>query len=137
MRYGFEALAVGVSDVDRAKAFYEQLGWRLDVDTSPTPDIRIVQFTPPGSDASILIGTGYPMLEPGALRGAHLVVKDIEAARRDLQERGIDCGEVFHWEPGGLTPGPDPAHHDYGSYLRFSDPDGNEWLVQEVPSRDR
>jgi catechol 2,3-dioxygenase-like lactoylglutathione lyase family enzyme len=117
MRYGFEALAVGVSDVDRAKAFYEQLGWRLDVDTSPTPDIRIVQFTPPGSDASILIGTGYPMLDPGALRGAHLVVKDIEAARRDLQERGIDCGEVFHWEPGGL--------------------DGNEWLVQEVPSRDR
>ena len=137
MRYGLEVIAVPVTDIDRAKAFYQQLGWRLDVDTSPAPDIRIVQFTPPDSDASILIGRGFPMGEPGSLRGAQLVVKDIDEARDDLRGRGIDCGDVFHWEPGGLVPGPDPTRHDYGSYLRFADPDGNEWLVQEVPSRDR
>ncbi len=135
MRFGLEVLSVPVTDVDRAKGFYELLGWQLDVDTTPAPGIRVVQLTPPGSDCSIMLGTGIPGGEPGSLRGLYLIVRDIDAARENLLQRGVDPGDVFHFGADGLTPGPDPTHHDYGSYLRITDPDGNEWLVQEVPSR--
>ncbi len=135
MDYRIEAITLPVSDVDRAKAFYEQAGWNLDVDTEPAPGFRVVQFTPPGSACSITFGTGTPQSEPGSYRNTYLVVTDIEEAHRDLRERGIDVGEIFHWGEGGQTPGPDPKRGDYGSYAQFSDPDGNVWLVQEVPSR--
>ncbi len=135
MDYRIEAITLPVSDVDRAKAFYEQAGWNLDVDTEPAPGFRVVQFTPPGSACSITFGTGTPQSEPGSYRNTYLVVTDIEEAHRDLRERGIDVGEIFHWGEGGQTPGPDPKRGDYGSYAQFADPDGNVWLVQEVPSR--
>jgi predicted enzyme related to lactoylglutathione lyase len=135
LEYRIEAITLPVSDVDRAKAFYERAGWNLDVDTEPAPGFRVVQFTPPGSACSITFGTGTPQSEPGSYRNTYLVVTDIEEAHRDLRERGIDVGEIFHWGDGGKSPGPDPTRGDYGSYATFADPDGNVWLVQEVPSR--
>jgi predicted enzyme related to lactoylglutathione lyase len=137
MRYAIEAITLPVGDVDRAKAFYEQAGWHLDVDTEPAPGIRVVQFTPPGSDCSITFGTGMPQSEPGSYRNTYLVVADIEPAHRELRERGIEISDIFHFGPEGQTPGLDPKRGDYGSYASFADPDGNTWLLQEVPSRGR
>ena len=131
-----ELVLVPVADVDRSKAFYtEKAGFNLDVDTEPSPGFRIVQMTPPGSACSITIGTGLELAEPGSIRGMHLVVTDIEAARAELVERGAKVSDITHFGPGGREPGPDPERRDYGSYADFADPDGNTWVLQEVPSR--
>lgn len=135
MNFRIEAITLPVSDVDRAKAFYEQAGWHLDVDTEPAPGFRVVQLTPAGSDCSITFGTGMPQSEPGSYVNTYLVVADIEAAHRELVQRGIEISEIFHWTEQGQTPGVDPNRGDYGSYATFADPDGNVWLLQEVPSR--
>jgi len=128
---------IAVSDVDRAKGFYERLGWRLDDDASPLPGLRIVQFTPPGSATSITFGTGLTTAAPGSAE-AGLVVSDIEAAHDALAGRGIDVSDVWHGPPFPLEarqPGPDPERTSYGSFCSFNDPDGNLWLVQEVTTR--
>ena len=135
MDYRIEAITLPVSDCDRAKAFYAQAGWNLDLDTEPSPGFRIIQFTPPGSACSITFGTGMPQSEPGSYVNTYLVVSDIEAAHRDLTERGIEVTDIYHWTSEGQTPGVDPNHADYGSYASITDPDGNVWLLQEVPSR--
>jgi predicted enzyme related to lactoylglutathione lyase len=135
VKYRIEAITLPVSDVDRAKAFYEQVGWNLDLDTEPSPGFRVVQFTPHGSDCSITFGTGTPQSEPGSYVNTYLVVSDIEVAHRNLKERGIEVSDIFHWTADGQTPGVDPNRGEYGSYATFADPDGNGWLVQEVPSR--
>jgi catechol 2,3-dioxygenase-like lactoylglutathione lyase family enzyme len=128
-----EVVVVPVSGVDRAKAFYERVGFHLDVDHSEGDAFRVVQLTPPGSACSITIGTGLGVdMPPGSIQGLHLVVADIEAVRADFVERAVDVSEVFHFEAGGQVPGPDPERRDYGSYLSFNDPDGNGWVVQEA-----
>jgi catechol 2,3-dioxygenase-like lactoylglutathione lyase family enzyme len=132
----FEVTTLPVADVDRAKAFYRSLGWRLDIDFLPAPDTRGVQFTPPGSQASIQFGSGPRAAKSGPLTGLLLIVDDIEAAREDLVRRGVEVGEIFHAVPGeGVVPGVDPAHKSYASRAVFSDPDGNEWQLQEVRER--
>jgi catechol 2,3-dioxygenase-like lactoylglutathione lyase family enzyme len=131
-----ELVVVPVSDVDRAKAFYEQVGFNCDVDHRAGDAFRVVQLTPPGSACSITIGTGVTEATPGSVQGLHLVVTDIEAARADFLERGVDAGEIFHFEPEGRLPGPHPERSDYGSFVSFSDPDGNVWLLQEVGRTD-
>jgi catechol 2,3-dioxygenase-like lactoylglutathione lyase family enzyme len=135
MRFAIEAITLPVSDVDRARAFYEQAGWNLDVDKQLTPEFRVVQFTPPGSDCSITFGTGMPQSEPGSYRNTYLVVADIVPAHQELRERGIEISDIFHFGAEGQMPGPDPNRGDFGSYASFADPDGNTWLLQEVPSR--
>jgi predicted enzyme related to lactoylglutathione lyase len=126
-----ELVVVPVSDVDRAKTFYiEQAGFDLHVDHRAGDDFRVVQLTPPGSACSIAIMKNTDA--PGSVQGLHLVVSDIDAARAELVGRGTDVGEIFHFESGGQAPGPDPQRGDYNSFLSFSDPDGNSWLVQEV-----
>jgi catechol 2,3-dioxygenase-like lactoylglutathione lyase family enzyme len=132
MDFKLELVIVPVSDVDRAKAFYEKAGFNLDVDHRAGDAFRVVQLTPPGSACSITIGTGLTPAEPGSYQGLHLVVSDIDAARAELVERGIEVSEPYHFGAEGQTPGPDPQRGDYNSYLSFSDPDGNGWLVQEV-----
>jgi catechol 2,3-dioxygenase-like lactoylglutathione lyase family enzyme len=138
-----EVLVVPVSDVDRAKAFYKSLGWREDIDHVAGKGFRVVQFTPPGSEASIVIGEGITEARPGSAQGLQLVVRDIEAARAELIGRGVDVGEVFH-DKGGIfyhlgtewqVIGPEPNRSDYGSFARFKDPDGNGWVLQEVVQR--
>jgi catechol 2,3-dioxygenase-like lactoylglutathione lyase family enzyme len=139
-----EVVLVPVSDVDRAKAFYERLGWRMDIDyVGDEVGFRVVQFTPPGSECSIIIGEGITAAEPGSYEGLQLTVTDIEAARADLIARGVDVSEVFH-DAGGIfhhaglakrAAGPAPEHADYGSFASFSDPDGNGWLLQEINTR--
>ena len=122
----FEVTTLPVADVDRAKAFYQRLGWRLDIDFKPSPDTRAVQFTPPGSQASIQFGEGTTTMEPGSLQGLLLVVDDIDAAREDLIGRGVDVSEIWHAEPGkGRVPGLDPQRRSYFSRATFADPDGN------------
>jgi catechol 2,3-dioxygenase-like lactoylglutathione lyase family enzyme len=131
-----EVVILPVSDVDRAKRFYEQLGWRLDADFVLGPSSRIVQFTPPGSAASIHFGKGLTTLAPGALQGTYLVVSDLEAARADLVRRGVEVSEIFHRGNGpDLLPGPDPEKKSYSSFASFSDPDGNGWRLQEIKQR--
>src|ERR1700722_1773847 len=128
---------IPVSDVDRAKKFYQRLGWRLDDDVAPLDGLRIVQFTPPGSAASITFGLGLTTAAPGSAGGG-LIVSDIEAAHRELAGRGIDVSEIWHGPPfpvAARQPGPDPDRASYGSFCSFSDPDGNLWLVQEVTTR--
>jgi catechol 2,3-dioxygenase-like lactoylglutathione lyase family enzyme len=131
-----EVAVIPVADVDRAKRFYGDLGWRLDADFVAGNDFRGVQFTPPGSPSSIHFGKGVTPSPPGSAR-EYLVVTDIEAARADLIARGVDVSEVFHRAgPGWLQEsGPDPERRSYGSYATFSDPDGNSWLLQEVTAR--
>jgi catechol 2,3-dioxygenase-like lactoylglutathione lyase family enzyme len=132
-----EIVVVPVSDVDRAKRFYEQLGWRLDADFVSGPEFRVVQFTPPGSEASIWVGKGVTTSAPGTLQGLYLVVFDIVTARADLARHGVAVSEVFHRAGPGTTalPGPDPERRSYASFATFSDPDGNGWLLQEVRRR--
>jgi catechol 2,3-dioxygenase-like lactoylglutathione lyase family enzyme len=132
--YRIEAITLPVSDVDRARDFYVQAGWNLDLDTE-TGGMRIVQLTPHGSACSITFGTGMPQAEPGSYVNTYLVVSDIEAAHRELKERGIPVSDIYHFGEAGQTPGPSPNRGDYESYADFADPDGNRWLVQEVPSR--
>jgi catechol 2,3-dioxygenase-like lactoylglutathione lyase family enzyme len=131
-----EVVVIPASDVDRAKHFYSNLGWRLDGDFVRGDAFRVVQLTPPGSSCSIHFGTGITSAEPGSARGFYLVVSDIEAAHADLVARGVDVGEVFHRQVGeSPQSGPDPARRSYASYTTFRDPDGNEWLLQEVTAR--
>ena len=133
----FEVTAIPVSDVDRAKRFYGNLGWRLDADFVVGDTFRGVQFTPPGSPASIHFGKGVTPAAPGSASGLFLVVSDIEAARADLVSRGVDVSEIFHVAGPGHPPipGPDPERRSYFSYATFKDPDGNTWLLQEVTVR--
>jgi catechol 2,3-dioxygenase-like lactoylglutathione lyase family enzyme len=133
-----EVTVLPVADVDRAKGFYQQLGWRLDADFPIDERFRIVQFTPPGSPASIQFGIGVSMLEPGLIKDIYLVVDDIEAARDELISRGADVSEIWHGRGvgnEGHEPGPDPARQSYGSFASFSDPDGNSYLLQEITER--
>ena len=130
-----ELLVLPVTDVDRAKAFYEGAGFRLDVDHRAGDAFRVVQLTPPGSSCSISIGTGITTAPPGCVQGLHLVVEDIEAARAELVEGGVDVGQPFHFGPEGQVDGLDPERRDYGTFASFSDPDGNGWLLQEVKQR--
>ena len=133
MDFKLELVVIPVSDVDRAKAFYgEQVGFTVDVDHRASEAFRVVQLTPPGSACSITIGTGLTQVAPGTYQGLHLVVDDIEAARAELVGRGVEVSEPFHFGAAGQTPGLHPDRPDYGTYLSFSDPDGNGWLVQEV-----
>ena len=132
-----EVQIIPVSDVDRSKAFYEQLGWRLDADDAPFEGLRIVQFTPPGSGTSVTFGLGLTAAAPGSAE-AGLIVSDIEAARDDLVGRNIDVTAIWHGPPFPVEarqPGLDPERTSYGSFLFFTDPDGNTWLVQEVTTR--
>ncbi|MBE8966763.1 VOC family protein [Nostocales cyanobacterium LEGE 12452] len=138
-----EVVVLPVSDVDRSKHFYETLGWRLDADFVTDQDFRVVQLTPPGSEASIIFGKGVTLAAPGSVQGLYLIVYDIEATRTELVERGAEVSEVFHDIGGifhhagteGRVPGPDPKRRDYASFASFSDPDGNGWVLQEVKTR--
>jgi catechol 2,3-dioxygenase-like lactoylglutathione lyase family enzyme len=128
---------IPVSDVDRSKRFYEQLGWRLDDDVAPMEGLRIVQFTPPGSGASVTFGLGLTSSAPGAAQ-AVLVVSDIEAAHGELANRGIEVSDIWHGPPFPVEarqPGLDPERASYGSFCSFTDPDGNLYIVQEVTTR--
>lgn len=138
-----EVVVVPVSDVDRAKRFYSDLGWQLDLDYKAGDDFRTIQFTPPGSGCSIMIGKNISASPPGSLKGLHLIVSDIEATRNELLRRGIRISELFHEAggvfhrvgPAGLVSGPNPQRKSYASYASFSDPDGNGWVLQEVTAR--
>ena len=143
-----EVVIIPVSDVDRAKGFYESLGWRLDGDFSDGDDWRGIQFTPPGSGCSVIFGKNLTPVTPGSAQGLYLIVSDIGAAREELLRRGVKISEVFH-DAGKVhigtdetylfgrrrINGPDPEHGSYRSFASFSDPDGNGWLLQEVKSR--
>jgi catechol 2,3-dioxygenase-like lactoylglutathione lyase family enzyme len=142
-----EVVVIPVSDVDRAKAFYADLAWRLDADFAAGSDYRVIQFTPPGSGCSVIFGNNVTAAAPGSAQGLYLIVSDIEAARGDLLARGVDVSEVFHTDgayAGTDEPylfgrhrasGPDPGRQSYRSFVSFSDPDGNGWLFQEVTTR--
>jgi catechol 2,3-dioxygenase-like lactoylglutathione lyase family enzyme len=141
--YKLEVVVVPVSDVDRATEFYQGLGWRLDADFTVDSGFRVVQMTPPGSACSIIFGAGVTTAAPGSVQGLQLVVNDIDTARAELAAGGAEVSEVFH-DAGGVfhhagtanrVPGPAPDHKTYGSWLSFSDPDGNSWFVQEVTTR--
>ena len=128
-----ELVLLPVADVDRAKAFYtEKVGFHLDVDHQPSDQFRVVQMTPPGSACSVTVGIGLTDAAPGSVRGTHLVVADIEAARAELVGRGVAVSEIRHMGPDGWAPGVDPEHRDYASFADFADPDGNTWVLQEV-----
>jgi catechol 2,3-dioxygenase-like lactoylglutathione lyase family enzyme len=143
-----EVIVVPVSDVDRAKEFYGRLRWRLDADYDNGTDFRVIQFTPPGSNCSVIFGKNVTAAPPGSARGLYLIVSDIGAAREELVAHGIDVSEVFH-DGGGVytgsdepylfgrlrVKGPDPEHRSYRSFVSFSDPDGNGWLLQEIKER--
>ncbi|HEY2643907.1 MAG TPA: VOC family protein [Galbitalea sp.] len=138
-----EVVVIPVSDVDRAKAFYQSLGWRLDADFAGEDGFRVVQFTPPGSACSVIFGAELTTAEPGSADGLQLVVDDIEAARTELVAAGVGASEVFH-DAGGVfhhaglshrASGPAPEGKSYGSFVSFNDPDGNGWYVQEVTTR--
>jgi catechol 2,3-dioxygenase-like lactoylglutathione lyase family enzyme len=143
----FEIVVIPVSDVDRAKEFYGRLGWRLDADYDSGKDFRVIQFTPPGSGCSVIFGKNVTAAAPGSAQGLYLIVSDIEAARKNLLDRGLEVSEVFHNEgvyTGTEEPylfgrarvsGPDPEHRSYRSFASFHDPDGNGWLFQELTTR--
>jgi len=144
----FEIVVIPVSDIDRAKEFYTRLGWRLDADYDNGTDFRVIQFTPPGSGCSVIFGRNVTAAITGSMRGLYLIVSDIEAARKELVARGVEASEVFH-DAGGVYAGPDqpylfgrlrvsgrdPEHRSYRSFVSFSDPDGNGWLLQEITTR--
>ncbi len=137
-----EVIVLGVADVDKAKAFYANLGWRLDADVTRGEDFRLVQFTPPCSGCSVQFGVNLTSAAPGSGQSPYLIVSDVEAARGGLVARGVDVSEVFHeGSPGARfheatrVAGPSPDRSSYGSYATFSDPDGNGWLFQEVTTR--
>ena len=138
-----EVVVIPVSDVDRAKRFYESLGWRPDADFSNGDDWRLVQMTPPGSPCSVMFGKGFTSAAPGSVQGTFLVVDDLESARSRLIGYGVDVSDVFHFdgdllraaETKGRVPGPDPKGRSYFSFASFRDPDGNSWLLQQVTTR--
>jgi catechol 2,3-dioxygenase-like lactoylglutathione lyase family enzyme len=137
-----EVIVIAVADPDRAKQFYEGLGWRLDADVTRGEDLRLIQFTPPGSGCSVQFGVNLTNAAPGSSQNPYLVVSDVEAARAALAARGAEVSEVFHeGSPGarfheaGRVEGPSPDRSSYGSFATFSDPDGNTWLLQEVTTR--
>ncbi len=130
-----EVVTLPVSDVDRAKRFYQSLGWRTDADLVLGDDVRVVQLTPTHSGCSIAFGKGLTQAAPGSTQGFELVVDDIDAARKDLISRGVEVSEVFHRDGGEFLPGPDPEDRPYLTFASFSDPDGNGWLLQEVKER--
>jgi len=138
-----EVVNLPVADIDRAKSFYQKLGWRLDGDFAVGDDFRVVQFTPPGSLCSITFGEGVTEAAPGAVQDLMLSVYDVEQARADLLDRGIEVSKVFHYDGGlfhragaeGRTSGPDPEGRSYFTWASFSDPDGNGWLLQEIKAR--
>lgn len=144
----FEIVVIPVSDLDRAKQFYGGLGWRLDADYASGDDYRVIQFTPPGSGASVIFGKNVTAAAPGSAQGLYLIVSDIEATRNELIGRGVKVSQVFH-DAGGVYAGtdepylfgrvriggPDPEHRSYRSFASFSDPDGNGWLLQEITER--
>lgn len=143
-----EVVVIPVSDVDRAKRFYDGLGWRLDADYAAGDDYRVIQFTPPGSGCSVIFGRNVTAAVPGSAKGLYLIVSDVEAARNELLARGVEVSELFH-DSGGVYLGPDepylfgrlrvgggdPEHRSYRTFASFSDPDGNGWLFQEVTER--
>lgn len=138
-----EVVVLPVADANRAKDFYTALGWREDAEVGTGEDFRVVQLTPPGSACSVIFGTGLTEAAPGSAQGLHLVVNDIDAARADLAERGVEVGEVFH-DSGGVfhhagarerVAGPAPDRVSYGSFASFRDPDGNGWFLQEITTR--
>ncbi len=144
----FEIVVIPVSDVDRAKEFYQKLGWRLDAEFDGGKDFRIIQLTPPASGCSIIFGKNVTAAAPGSAQGLYLIVSDIEAARKELLGRGVKISEVFHGTAGVFAgadepfifgrhrvAGPDSAHSSYRSFASFHDPDGNGWLLQEVTTR--
>ena len=140
----FEVVVIPVANVDRSKAFYTKLGWRLDVDLSFDNGFRVVQFTPPGSGCSVQFGTKMTAAAPGSAQGLYLIVSDVEAARKELVARGVEVSDVFHaGRPGaqfqpdgnGRISGPAPEHATYSSFATFRDPDGNGWLFQEITTR--
>ena len=144
----FEIAVIPVSDVDRAKAFYANLGWRLDADFAAGDDWRVIQFTPPGSPASVIFGKNVTAAAPGSAQGLYLIVSDIEAARHELRSRGAEVSEIFHAvgdkHTGADEPflsgrhrvsGLDPHRGSYRSFASFRDPDGNGWLLQEITAR--
>jgi catechol 2,3-dioxygenase-like lactoylglutathione lyase family enzyme len=141
--FKLEVVVLPVSDVDRALQFYEGLGWRVDANLAPADDFRVVQVTPPGSPTSVIFGTGVTDAAPGGVDSLVLVVDDIDVARAELADRGVDVSEVFHDATGifhhagtrDRVPGPDPGRGSYGSWASFSDPDGNGWLLQEITTR--
>ena len=143
-----EVIVIPVSDVDRAKEFYRRLGWRLDAEFASGDDLRVMQFTPPGSGCSVIFGKNVTSAAPGSAQGLYLIVSDIEAARQELLRRGVEISEVFHGASGVYAgkdepylfgrhrvSGPDPEHGSYRSFASFRDPDGNGWLLQEVTVR--
>jgi catechol 2,3-dioxygenase-like lactoylglutathione lyase family enzyme len=138
-----EVVVVPVADVDRAKDFYVGLGWRLDADFTADDGLRVVQVTPPGSPCSVIFGSKVTTATPGSTEGLHLVVDDIEDARTELVNRGIEVSDVFHDVGGvfhhggddGRLAGPDPQRTSYASFASFTDPDGNGWLLQEITTR--
>jgi catechol 2,3-dioxygenase-like lactoylglutathione lyase family enzyme len=144
----FELVVIPVSDVDRAKEFYGRLGWRLDADFAAGDDFRVIQFTPPGSGCSVIFGKNVTAAAPGSAQGLYLIVSDIQHARKELLDRGVEISEVFH-DAGGVyvgtdepylfgrlrVSGPDPEHRSYRSFASFRDPDGNGWLFQELTTR--
>src|ERR1700720_2148914 len=142
-----EVMVVPVSDVDRAKEFYAKLGWRLDADYDSGKDFRVIQFTPPSSGYSVIFGKNVTPAAPGSAQGLYLIISDIQAARKELLDRGVQISEVFHNEgvyAGTDEPflfgrvrvsGPDPEHRSYRSFASFRDPDGNGWLFQEITAR--
>jgi catechol 2,3-dioxygenase-like lactoylglutathione lyase family enzyme len=141
--FKLEVVVLPVSDVDRAKGFYASLGWREDADFTAGDGLRVVQMTPPGSEASVIFGKGITAGEPGSVQDLQLTVSDIDRARADLVARGVDASEVFH-DAGGVfhhggsearVPGAADGHADYGSFVSFSDPDGNGWILQEINVR--
>jgi catechol 2,3-dioxygenase-like lactoylglutathione lyase family enzyme len=141
-----EVLVIPVSDIDRTKEFYGRLGWRLDADVAGEA-FRLIQFTPPGSGCSIQFGTNLTSAKPGSAQASLLIVSDVETARDELVRRGIEVSQVYHCAMGGVcrfqdgegafqrVSGPAPDHTSYGSFVSFSDPEGNTWLLQEVTTR--
>jgi catechol 2,3-dioxygenase-like lactoylglutathione lyase family enzyme len=143
-----EIVVIPVSDVDRAKTFYANLGWRLDADFTADDDYRVIQFTPPGSGCSVIFGKNVTAAAPGSAQGLYLIVSDIDAARNDLVRRGVQVSDAFHGAANAYAGtdepylfgrirlhGPDPKHNSYRSFASFNDPDGNGWLFQEVTAR--
>lgn len=142
-RLRLEVVVLPVADVDRAKAFYAGLGWRLDADLTVKEGYRVVQFTPPGSPASVIFGSGVTTMAPGSLQDVMLIVEDLDAARQELIDRGAAVSAVWHDATGifhhagthARVLGADPQNRSYGSWASFSDPDGNGWLLQEITER--
>jgi catechol 2,3-dioxygenase-like lactoylglutathione lyase family enzyme len=137
-----EVVVIPVSDVNRAAEFYRRLGWRVDADIAKD-NFRVLQFTPPGSACSMIFGTGITPVAPGASQFLHLIVSNIDAAHAELVHKGIDTSEVFHdaaggynrFDPAARASGPDPQRRSYASFVTFSDPDGNGWVLQEITTR--